>query len=114
MTMQHIGQVHQQRGELTEALEYFDHALQLQLQQQQQAENTTTTTTTTSAASLAQTLNHIGNVHLQRGHAVALVDALSQAVRYLHAAGKTADDLAISGFNFYGLSKLHPECAAVA
>lgn len=107
-TTLHLGQVHQQRGELTEALEYFEHALKIQ-QEQCSPENAAQ-----MAVSMATTLNHIGNVHLQRGDARSLVQAFAGAVRCLKVAGKNEQDLAISGFNFYGLSKMHPECAPLA
>ncbi len=63
---------------------------------------------------MAHTLNHIGNVYLQRGNAKEMVAAFSDSMRYLRLAGKKDEDLAISGFNFYGLSKMQPECAPVA
>lgn len=114
-TTLHLGQVHQQRGELTEALEYFEHALEIQNDQLQQSQGAGGEAQKQQAAvSMATTLNHIGNVHLQRGDAAALVTAFGDAVRCLKAAGKSEQDLAISGFNFYGLSKMHPECAPTA
>ena len=100
---QHIGQVHQQRGELCDALKYFRNAYEIQ-----------TATKKQDHAAIAQTLNHIGNVYLQRGDAGQMVKAFSDSLRYLTLAGKSQDDLTIPGFNFYGLSKLHPECASVA
>jgi tetratricopeptide (TPR) repeat protein len=104
LTMQHIGQVHQQQGELSDALKYFHETLEVQ-KQSAKPDN----------AAIAQTLNQIGNVYLQYGDAREMVVAFSDSMRYLRlAAGKSDEDLAISGFNFYGLSKMHPECAPVA
>jgi hypothetical protein len=56
----------------------------------------------------------MGNVYLQRGNAQDMVTALSDALRAFRLGGTSEQELAISGFNFYGLSKMHPECAPVA
>ena len=100
LTIQHIGQVHQQRGELSDALKYYQEALDIQM-----------TSEDSDEASIAQTLNHIGNVFLQRGDAKEMVEALSESLRAFRKAGQSDDELQISGLNFYGLSKMHPECA---
>jgi tetratricopeptide (TPR) repeat protein len=103
LTLLHIGQVHQQRGELEDALKYFTEALGIQRAIMQPND-----------PSIAQTLNHIGNIHLQRGAAREMVEVLSEAVRIVRSAGRPENEVVLSGFNFYGLSKLHPECAPVA
>ena len=103
LTMQHVGQVHQQRGELDDALKYFMEALQIQ--QVDSAKD---------PVAMAQTLNLIGNIYLQRGDAADTVSVFAEALRHLRVGGKDFDDLNISGFNFYGLSKMHPECPPVA
>lgn len=67
---------------------------------------------------IAHTLNLIGNVYLQRGETSQLVATLSESLRHLRLANGDDESLHnalnISGFNFYGLSKLHPECASAA
>ena len=103
LTVQHVGVVHQNRGELKEALDLFREALDIQLEFSRQ-----------DSASISQTLNCIGNVHLQRGDAGNAVVAFSEALRLLRSDGKSDVDLTIDGFSLYGLSKLHPECAPVA
>jgi tetratricopeptide (TPR) repeat protein len=110
LTMQHVGQVHQQRGELCNALTYFHDALEIQ----KNCNTGENSATPPDYAAIAQTLNHIGNVYLQRGNAKELVLAFSDCLRFLRRAGKSDDELQVSGFNFYGLSKMHPECAPVA
>merc|ERR1712032_1127992 len=64
--------------------------------------------------SIAETWNHIGNVHMQRGDTEELMHAYTMSLRFFHRAGKADNSLSISGCNFYGMSKLHPECAAQA
>ena len=66
------------------------------------------------ARACAKTLNSIGNVYLQWGKTREMMEAMTEAARYLRQAGLSTDDLVVSGFNFFGLSKLHPECAHVA
>jgi tetratricopeptide (TPR) repeat protein len=103
MTLQNLAQLHHQRGELDQALMYFREALSIQ-QASLDANDVT----------IAQTLNHIGNVYLQRGDAKQLVEVFSAAIRIIRNAGRSESELVVSGFNFYGLSKLHPECAPMA
>ena len=103
LTIQQIAQVHQQRGELTEALDFFRSALAVQMK-----------VTTKDHMAIAKSWNLIGNIHLQWGRTAEMVEALTEAVRHLRAAGKSENDLVLSGFNFFGMSKLHPECAPVA
>jgi len=108
MTLQHVGHVHELRGELDEALQYYREALDIQM---------ATASTIEEEVAIAQTFNVIGNVYLQRGEARHAVTYFSYSLRYLRRAGKNNqedDYLTISGFNFYGLSKLHPECAPAA
>jgi predicted negative regulator of RcsB-dependent stress response len=95
--------VHQQWGELPEALNYFNEALSI-LKNATQPDH----------AAIGQVLTLMGNVYLQRGDATHLVAAFSEAMRSLRAADKCAEQLSISGFNFYQLSKMHPECAPQA
>jgi tetratricopeptide (TPR) repeat protein len=103
LTMQHLGQVHQQRGEIAEALTYFHESLKIQLESPSK-----------DAIHLASTYNQIGNMHLQRGDTANMVHAYSEALRLLRNIGKSERDMHINGMNFYGLSKIHPECAACA
>lgn len=103
LTMQHIGQVHQQRGEIVEALSYFQESLKIQLESPHR-----------DPIHLALTYNQIGNLYLQRGDTGNMVHAYSEALRLLRGLGKTERDMNINGINFYGLSKMHPECAACA
>ena len=114
LTMQHIGQVHQQRGDLRQALEYFEEALAIERRnkEKQQAEGSGNGTTT-----VARTLNHIGNMRLQRGHVSDAMEAYVESARLYNGSASGADymnDLVVAGFNFYSLSKDHPEAAPVA
>merc|ERR1711862_31384 len=102
-TMPRVGLAHQQRGEFDDALKYLNDALEIQ---KAEAEK--------DCVAIAQTLNHIGNVHLQRGHSKESMSALSDSVRFFRLAGKDENELSVSGFNLYGISKMHPECAPVA
>ena len=102
-TMEHIARVHQQRGELDQALKYYLEVLDIQ----QSAPEV-------DAHACAKTLNNIGNIFLQWGKTSEMMQAMSESLRYLRLVGEAEDELVISGFNFYGLAQLHPECAPVA
>jgi tetratricopeptide (TPR) repeat protein len=105
LTMEHVGRVHQQRGELHDALNHFLEALELKMAVADENRD---------HALIALTCNDIGNVYLQMGRAQEMVDAFACATRHLKKAGRNENDLVITGFNFYGLAKLHPECAPLA
>merc|ERR1712048_1489579 len=79
-TMGRIACIHKQRGDLDDALENFTRSLSILLhsQQKQQGDNdnssssTSTSCTTTSSTNddhylVAETWNHIGNIHLEKG-----------------------------------------------
>ena len=60
-------------------------------------------------------LNHIGNMRLQRGHVSDAMESYVEIARLYNANTSGADymnDLVVAGgFNFYSLSKDHPEAA---
>jgi tetratricopeptide (TPR) repeat protein len=103
LTMQHIGQVHQQRGEIEEALSYFMQSLKIQQESKSR-----------DPMHCARTWTHIGNLYLRRGETHRMMHAFSEALRILRDNGNSEIDMHIIGFNFYGLSKMHPECASCA
>lgn len=102
MTLQHIGQVLQQVGNLVEALEYFQEALEIEKMFKR------------DDVSIAKILNLIGNIHLQEGNVGPMMISFSEASHLLEKSGNRTEGLVIAGYNFYGLSKIHPKCAPVA
>ena len=65
--------------------------------------------------SICQTLNGIANVYLQKGNVKLVVQYLADAARILRRAGRSEDELLLTGFNFlYGLAIVHPAAAAAA
>jgi len=99
LALQHLGLVHRQRGYLDHALDCFQKALCIELRQSQ-----------LSLPNIAKLYNVMGNIHLQRAEVEEMMHAYAQSVRF----GHTERDFIISGYNFYGLSKLHPPCAGAA
>mmetsp|Transcript_111120 Transcript_111120/g.166394 ORF Transcript_111120/g.166394 Transcript_111120/m.166394 type:complete len:721 (-) Transcript_111120:92-2254(-) len=102
LTLQHLGQVHQQLGHTEEAIEYFQEALGIERRRNQPAQR-----------SLARVLNLLGNVYLQLGRAKEMMQCYVESSR-IYESMDGIEALAISGYNFYGLSKTNPLCAAVA
>mmetsp|Transcript_16955 Transcript_16955/g.46500 ORF Transcript_16955/g.46500 Transcript_16955/m.46500 type:complete len:717 (+) Transcript_16955:158-2308(+) len=102
LTLQHLGLVYQQRGELDQALVYFSEALEIE------------STKTENHAAVGKLYNLIGNIHLQQADTAKMMECYSKASRVYCHAGKQAENLVIAGYNFYGLSKLHPPCAPIA
>ncbi len=99
LTLQHIGQVLQQNGRLDEALLYFKEALEIERNINR------------CRVSIAKILNLIGNIYLQEGDVGPMMKSFAEASHLLENSG---DAIVIAGYNFYGLSKVHPKCAPVA
>jgi tetratricopeptide (TPR) repeat protein len=103
-SLQRLGRLHQRRGELDEALQYFKEALDKLRTKGDEA-----------TFAVAKFLNLIGNVHLQRAEISEMMHAYTEASRiYRESASPTNEVLVIAGYYMYGLSKLHPLCPAVA
>jgi tetratricopeptide (TPR) repeat protein len=100
-TLQLLGLLHQHNGELPVALEYFSEALDLERQR----------CNGTKSVFTAKLLNLIGNIHLQRGNAKEMMKCFVEAS---YICENNLYSIAVAGYNFYSLSKLHPECAEVA
>lgn len=103
LTLQHLGLVYQQRGELDEALTCFCEALEIER-----------TKDGNSSVAVGKLLNLIGNIHLQRANVESMMECYTEASRINREWSRESDSLVIAGYNFYGLSKLHPPCAPLA
>lgn len=103
LTLQHLGLVHQQRGELEESLVYFEEALEIERLKGEEGK-----------FAVAKLLNLLGNIHLQTANIVKMNDCYAEATRIYLECGESPDSLVIAGYNFYGLSKLHPRSASAA
>jgi tetratricopeptide (TPR) repeat protein len=104
LTLQHIAQIHQQLGDLQTAMEYFLEALDIE--RKREGENT--------LVPVAKILNLAGNIHLQQGNVSEMMHCYVEASRIYQARQQSGEALVITGYNFYGLSKMHPLCAPVA
>lgn len=102
LTIQHLGQVHQALGNLDDALECFDEALQIQKKKH------------AHDICVAKTLNLIGNIYLQQGKVGMMMQNFIEASRNLERTAGHDESLVIKGYNFYGLSKTNPPCAGTA
>ena len=103
LTHQHIAQVMQQIGALDEATEHFQKALQIEQGRRNR-----------DSRSEAKILNQLGNVYLQQGDVDNMMATYVKASRLLNSGNQPDEALIITGYNNYGLSKMHPPCAPVA
>jgi tetratricopeptide (TPR) repeat protein len=103
LTLQHLGLVHQQRGELDEALQYFSEALEIER-----------TKEGTSQIAVGKLLNLIGNIHLQSANVEEMMTCYTEASHIYREWAQQNETLVIAGYNFYGISKLHPPSAPMA
>jgi len=108
LTLQHLGQVHQQMGQIDEALHYFNEALNIELK------TSTNQMHSNKSGSMARLLNLLGNVYLQLGKTEDMMKCYAEASRIYETNQRPGETLVIAGYNFYGLSKTNPLCAAVA
>jgi tetratricopeptide (TPR) repeat protein len=103
LTLQHLGLVYQERGDLDEAIKYFTEALDVEKAKGGEYN-----------VSVGKLLNLIGNIHLRRANVSKMMQCYTEASRLYREGGHTNESLVIAGYNFYGLSKLHPPCAPTA
>ncbi|KAG7357037.1 tetratricopeptide repeat protein [Nitzschia inconspicua] len=103
LTMIHLGQVKQQCGLLNEAIATFEEALCIQRSQPEGDQMLA-----------ARIYNFIGNCLLQKGDILNMMKAFAEASRISLRMRCFGESLSINGYNLYGLSKLHPECAPAA
>ena len=103
LTLQHLGQVHQQLGQIEEALKYFNEALDIEKSRSNPKHSI-----------LGRILNLLGNVYLQLGQTKKMMDCYTDASRIYDANHQSEETLVIAGYNFYGLSRTNPPSAPVA
>merc|ERR1712151_1178013 len=96
LTLQHLGLIHQQRGDLEDALKYFSEALEIER-----------TKETKSQIAVGKLLNLLGNIYLQQANIPKMMECYAEASRIYRDFAQHNDTLVIAGYNFYGLSKLH-------
>jgi tetratricopeptide (TPR) repeat protein len=102
LTVNYLGFAYQARGDIEQALDYFSEALEIER------------TLEGNEGTIGKLLNLIGNIHLSCGNIPAMMQCYAEAVRLLRRSGGGNEALIISGLNYYGISKLHPPCAALA
>ena len=115
VTLQHIAQVFRQRGELNQTLVYLDEVLRIE-----RLHNGN------NCVRVARLLNKMGNIYLQKADVPGMMECFAEAMRIFEPIrassnknmdggnGSEMEELKITGYNFYSLSILHPECAAAA
>ena len=106
-TLQRIGVLHNKRGELDEALQYFEQGVTIGLNADFSG--------TVPLTEVAKFFSFVGNVHLQRGDTGNAVTFFTKAMRTNRLAGVSEhSNLVVDGLCMYDLSKAHRSCAAAA
>jgi tetratricopeptide (TPR) repeat protein len=104
VSLQHLAQLHQDRGELELAHQYFVEALEITRQVDEGI-------MANKQRTICTLLNLMGNIHLMRAEVKEMMECFTEASR---VKGHDCSSLVIAGYTFYGISKLHPPCAPVA
>jgi tetratricopeptide (TPR) repeat protein len=105
VSLQHLAQLHQDRGELELAHEYFKEALEI-------TRGVDESMMANKQRTICTLLNLMGNIHLMKAEVPQMMECFTEASR---VCGDTAaQDLVIAGYTFYGISKMHPPAAAIA
>lgn len=113
LSMQNLGYIYQQNGELDEARNYFTQALELN-----QSKYASNSSGPAKSQIIAKLYNLIGNIHLQKAEVEPMMNCYVKAARSYQdtMSGTSANNetMVISGYTFYAISKLHPQCASTA
>ena len=64
-------------------------------------------------ATIARTLNEIGNIYLSRGDVIPMMEAFNEASRIYRSAGLSANNVTVSG-QLYAFDISCPEAAPAA
>jgi hypothetical protein len=88
---------------LDEAVNYFTEALVIIRRRKQE-----------SKVAVRKILNLMGNIHLQEGSIVKMMDCYMEASRIFEAREEQGVALVIAGYNLYGLSWIYLCCVAIA
>jgi len=110
LTLVQIGQKCNGTGNIDGALSCFKEALEVERRRGRRHSSAPCNLLTE-----AKILNLIGNIQLQRGEVADLMLSYAAASRIFERLPESSTDrLAISGYFFYGVSKMFPPCAAMA
>jgi tetratricopeptide (TPR) repeat protein len=100
LALKNLGYIYQRNGEIDEAAQYFRRALEMQQKKKGAI-----------SECVGKVLNVLGNIHLQKGDVANMMDCFIHAARCYK---RTNGTMLITGYTFYCLSKLHPQCSNAA
>ena len=103
MTLFKLGEVYKAEGDEENALQSFQSALAIERK----------TVGESDPATIARTLNEIGNIHLSRGDVIPMMEAFNEASRIYRSAGLSAHNVNVSG-QLYAFDISCPEAAPAA
>jgi tetratricopeptide (TPR) repeat protein len=109
VSLQHLAQLHQDRGELELAHGYFAEALAITKQVDE-------STMANKQRTICTLLNLMGNIHLMKAEVPQMMECFTEASRVKmddngdDSGGDQFNNLVIAGYTFYGISKMHPPC----
>lgn len=104
VSLQHLAQLHQDRGELELAHEYFAEALKI-------TRDADESVMANKQRTICTLLNLMGNIHLMKAEIPQMMECFVEASRVCE---QDFNSLVIAGYTFYGISKMHPPCATQA
>ena len=104
VSLQHLAQLHQDRGELELAHEYFKEALEI-------TRDADESMMANKQRTICTLLNLMGNIHLMKAEVPQMMECFTEATR---VCSQDFNSLVIAGYTFYGISKMHPPAAPEA
>lgn len=109
LTLLKLGEANLKHSNFDAALKYFEEYMSIMSEISERGD----TPSRSDQASMARTLNEIGNIYLARGDTRSMMEALNEASRLFRQAGLSPNNVVVNGGHLFALDLL-PEAAPAA
>jgi len=110
LTLLKLGEANLKHSNFDAALKYFEEYMSIMREISERGD----TPSRSDQASMARTLNEIGNIYLARGDTRSMMEALNEASRLFRQAGLNVNNVVVNGGHLFALDFALPEAAPAA
>ena len=110
LTLLKLGEANKAASNYDAAVFYFEEYMSIMREISERGE----TPSRSDQASMARTLNEIGNIYLARGDTRSMMEALNEASRMYRQAGLNPNNVVVNGGHLFALDFALPEAAPAA